>query len=87
MSIRAQLIRQIAGLAEEDVRALLALVERLRARSVPSSPGHVTPLSVVPSRHPERFGMLLGSVRVMSDVEAPVADPDAWTFDAGNVDT
>lgn len=85
MSLRAQLIREIAELAEEDVRALLALVERLRARPEPSSSELAMPGSVVPTLHPERFGTLLGSVRVMADVESPVADPDGWTFDADNV--
>lgn len=85
MSLRAQLIRQIAGLAEDDVRALLALVERLLARSEPTSSDQVTPLSVVPTHHPERFGTMLGSVQVRGDVEAPVADAEEWTFDAGNL--
>lgn len=86
MSLRAQLIRRIAELAEEDVRALLGLVERLQARheSVPTS-------ELAPSLpggamlHPERFGTLLGSVQFLGDADAPVVDPEAWTFDAENV--
>lgn len=85
MSLHAKLIRQIAELAEDDVRALLTLVERLRARPEPSSSQHFTPLPVVPTHHPERFGTLRGSVRVSGDVEAPVSDAEGWTFDAGNV--
>ena len=85
MSVRGKLIRQIAELAEDDVRALLALVERLRARAEPSSSQHVTPLPVMPRHHPERFGTLRGSVQVKGDMEAPVADAEGWTFDARNV--
>jgi hypothetical protein len=36
-------------------------------------------------RHPERFGPLAGSVRLMGDVEHPVENEDAWTCDEENL--
>jgi hypothetical protein len=84
MSLRAQLIREIAELAEDDVRALLALVGRLRARQEPASPV-APPAPGGTMLHPERFGALPGSVRFLGDVESPVAEPGLWTFDGENV--
>jgi hypothetical protein len=86
MSLRAQLIRQIAELAEEDVRALLGLVERLRAKQTPTLSSELAPSRPDgPMLHPERFGTLPGSVQFLGDVESPTAEPDVWTFDAENV--
>jgi hypothetical protein len=85
MSLRTQLIRQIAELAEEDVRALLGLVERLRAKQASAPSSELEPPLDGAMMHPERFGTLPGSVQFLGDVGAPVADPDSWTFDAENV--
>jgi hypothetical protein len=85
MSARTQLLRHIADLAEEDVRALLGVVERLRAKhSVPVPEPAPSPLDDA-VRHPEQFGGLSGSVRSSGDLESPVADSETWTFDAENV--
>jgi hypothetical protein len=86
MSLRTQLIRQIAELAEEDVRALLGLVERLRAKQAPTPSSQLAPSPPDGAMlHPERFGTLPGSVQLLGDVESPAADPELWTFDAENV--
>jgi len=85
MSLRAKLIRQIAELAEEDVRALLDLVERLRAKQAPTPSSEPGPLPDGALLHPERFGKLPGSVQFLGDVESPVAEPELWTLDAENV--
>lgn len=85
MSLRTQLIRQIADLAEEDLRALLGLVERLRAHRSPTpSSGLASPPDGV-MLHPERFGTLPGSVQLLGDVESPVEASDLWTLDEENV--
>jgi hypothetical protein len=36
-------------------------------------------------RHPERFGPLAGSVRLMRDVEHSLENEDAWTCDEENL--
>ena len=38
-----------------------------------------------PRRHPEQFGPLAGSVRLMGDVEHPLENEDAWTCDYENL--
>jgi hypothetical protein len=79
MSLRAKLIRQLAELDEEDVRALLGLVERLRAKQAPTPSSEPGPPDGA-KLHPERFGTLPGSVQFLGDVESPVADPELWTL-------
>lgn len=84
MSAKDLLLRRIADLGEEDARALLAVVDRLctRAQST-AEPSPEGPRTAV--QHPERFGALRGSVRIVGDVEAPTVEPEQWTFDAENV--
>jgi hypothetical protein len=92
MTARAQLLRHLADLPEEDVQALLVVAERLRAKHLaPAVPvaGAVASVGAAPSpgtaQHPERFGSLSGSARFSGDVESPVVDADMWTFDAKNL--
>jgi hypothetical protein len=89
VTARQILLQQIADLSEDDAHALLPIVQRLRAKRVaPGSPQAATEASSeAPThrRHPERFGPLAGSVRLMGDVEHPVEDEDAWTCDEENL--
>lgn len=89
MTARQILLQQIADLSEDDAHALLPIVERLRAKRVaPGSPRAATEASSeapTPRRHPERFGPLAGSVRLISDLEHPVENEDAWTCDEENL--
>lgn len=92
MTARAQLLRHLADLPEEDVQALLTVAERLRAKHLPPAvPAVATAPAAGPPpvpgapRHPERFGSLLGSARASGDVEAPAEDAGRWTFDAKNL--
>ncbi|MCX4240039.1 hypothetical protein [Paraliomyxa miuraensis] len=87
MTPRELLLRRIAGLDDEDVRAVLAVVERLHARgrargpaAHPTRPGHEV------LAHPERFGTLSGSVRVVGDVQGASAGSGPWSFDGENID-
>jgi hypothetical protein len=89
VTARQILLQQIADLSEDDAHALLPIVERLRAKRVaPGSPQAATEASSeapTPRRHPERFGPLAGSVRLISDLEHPVENEDAWTCDEENL--
>jgi len=89
VTARQILLQQIADLSEDDAHALLPIVERLRAKRVaPGSPRAATEASSeapTPRRHPERFGRCLGSVRLISDLEHPVENEDAWTCDEENL--
>lgn len=88
MTARAQLLLHIAGLPDEDVRALLTVAERLRAKQpVPPVAAQAPPQPRQPLRHPHRFGGLAGSARILGDVESSVSDADPWTFDVANVDS
>lgn len=92
MNARAQLLRRLADLPEEDVEALLGVAERLRGKHLSLSPaltrraaGTGGDSSASAAQHPERFGALRGSARVCGDVEAPAEDAAQWTFDAKNL--
>ena len=85
MTDRQLLLQHLANLSDEDVHALLPIVERLRAhRIVPANAHGAKPQAPSTSarRHPERFGPLAGSVRFMGDIESPVEAVNAWTGDA-----
>jgi hypothetical protein len=86
MSARALLLRHLSDLSEEDIHALLGVAERLRAKHL--SPQVSAPRTAAPpgaTRHPERFGGLIGSVLSSGDVQSPVADATEWTLDEGNL--
>lgn len=89
VTARQTLVQQLADLSDEDVQALLPIVERLRAkRIVPANArtmNETTSLAPSPRRHPERFGPLTGTVRFVGEIEAPVENADGWTFDAENL--
>jgi hypothetical protein len=89
MTARAQLLRHLTELSDEDVQALLGVAERLRAKHLPPQASATSaPSAAVPpeaTHHPERFGALVGSVRFADDVESPVIDAAAWTADEGNL--
>lgn len=89
MTARQLLVQQLADLSDEDVQALLPIVERLRAKRIAAastpSTKDVAPLAPSPRRHPERFGPLIGSVRLAGDIDAPVEGADQWTFDEENL--
>lgn len=85
MTTRAQLLRQLADLPDEDIQALLAIATRLRAKHLTPTPPEPPAALPVGRLHPERFGSLAGSVRFSEDVESPAADPDLWTCDAKNL--
>ncbi|WP_437647670.1 hypothetical protein [Sorangium sp. So ce362] len=89
MTARQTLVQQLADLSDEDVQALLPIVERLRAkRIIPANAptmNETASLAPSPRRHPERFGPLTGSVRFVGGIEAPVESADGWTFDAENL--
>ena len=89
MTSRQLLLQQIAALSEDDVNALLPIVQRLRAKRVaPVTPQAATETpSELPTHrhHPERFGPLAGSVRFIGDVQHPVENGEAWTCDEENL--
>ena len=85
MTARALLLRHLADLPEEDVQALLTVAERLRAKHLtPQASRDGTAAVPAAAKHPERFGSLIGSVRLEGDVESPVMDNGAWTIDEKN---
>ncbi|XXY44794.1 hypothetical protein WME91_32805 [Sorangium sp. So ce269] len=89
MTARQLLVEQLADLSDEDVHALLPIVERLRAKHIAPANAPTTEgaTSLAPSlrRHPERFGRLAGSARFVDEVESPVASADEWTCDEENL--
>ncbi len=90
MTARQRVLFHLAELADEDVDALLPIVERLRAkRLVPTytNSGVLPPQVSAPivRLHPERFGALAGSVRTMGDVESPIEPADLWGSDGENL--
>jgi hypothetical protein len=89
VSIRQTLVQQLADLSDEDVHALLPIVERLRAKHIAPTNGNTTqgapPLAPSGRLHPERFGPLAGSVRIVGDIESSVENADAWTCDEENL--
>lgn len=89
MTARQILVQQLADLSDEDVQALLPIVERLRAKHIATAAARtmteITSLGPSSRRHPERFGPLVGSVRFIGDVEAPVENAEKWTFDEENL--
>jgi hypothetical protein len=89
VTAREILLQHFADLSDDDVHALLPIVQHLRAKRIaPESPQTVkeTPSETASRRrHPERFGPLAGSVRFVGDVESPVEMADAWTCDEENL--
>ncbi|WP_437780795.1 hypothetical protein [Sorangium sp. So ce1097] len=89
MTARQLLVQQLADLSDEDVHALLPIVERLRAKHIALASAPATQDTPPPTppqrRHPERFGRLAGSARFVDDLESPVENADAWTCDEENL--
>jgi hypothetical protein len=89
VTIRQTLVQQLADLSDEDVHALLPIVERLRAKHIAPANAPTTkdapPFTSSQRLHPERFGPLAGSVRIVGDLESPVHNADAWTCDEENL--
>ncbi|MGK4007815.1 hypothetical protein WMF31_34685 [Sorangium sp. So ce1036] len=89
MTARQILAQHLADLSDEDVQALLPLVERLRAKRI--APANALPTGEIASpapstrRHPERFGPLAGSVRLVGEIQVPVENADRWTYDEENL--
>jgi hypothetical protein len=88
VTARQHLVQQLADLSDEDVDALLPIVERLRAKRIAAANATTMPAATttIPShrRHPERFGQLAGSARFVDDIESPAENADAWTCDEEN---
>ncbi|MBK9260851.1 MAG: hypothetical protein IPM54_13655 [Polyangiaceae bacterium] len=90
MTARQRVLLHLSDLTDEDVDALLPIVEHLRAkRLVPTHANHVPEPKQASApterRHPERFGPLAGSVKFVGDVESPVEPTEDWTYDEENI--
>lgn len=89
MSARQRVLQELADLSDEDVDALLPIVERLRAKHLaPVPPPRANPAASATSAtqpHPERFGSMAGTARVVGDIEEPIERVEAWTYDEQNL--
>lgn len=89
MTARQRVLQKLADLSDDDVDALLPIVERLRAKHLaPVQHPNIKQTSSsteVKQLHPERFGSMAGTARIVGSIEESAESAQAWTYDEDNL--